>query len=365
MTKHTQNTYLMTPETPYKMGGRVGYDHQAFTSMHDQVSSFFGSEDSVVSSVADSLVPSVLDSLAPSVVDSLVLSVVDGLDFGQEFKLLPFVLTNKPLRPPPYEIRETFRRFVLYLEPSPNSWFYRSIEVFQNKVFDKYGPNQAQQYPPHCSLTGMMTIKRVRGPNAKWYFVDKLVSFLDRNIAELKDEMYSPALRGLYTGRRPSPSLVVGLALDAAYGELVRRMRARFHGKFTIEYRTMDRLNLAYNTLNPMPSPLLRQLHRLAEETIAVEELLEDQLEWDLVLHEVMIDSSTIAVKHQFAEMKRWRVVEKGTGWGPHNQLRMGARVFIHRLRNLTVKREKGEEENAQKIPKDNNISTVSTAPNC
>lgn len=139
--------HLINPTDNFKMSVPHAYDRHIPSPTNDRFS-LASSEDSVVS------------------------SVLDELDFGQEFKLLPFILSNRPFRPPPHEIRENYRRFVLYLEPSPNSRFYQSIEAFHNGVFDKYGPNQAQQYPPHCSLTNMMSITRLRNNSAKCKFSD-------------------------------------------------------------------------------------------------------------------------------------------------------------------------------------------------
>lgn len=181
------------------------------------------------------------------------------------------------------------------------------------------------------------------------YYVDKLIAFLDENIAELKHDMFMPELRGLYCGRRPTPSLVIGLELDDAFKELVRRLRDRFNDRFAVENRTMDRINLAYNGLSPLSQSMMRQLQKLANETIAFKEMLNTELQWDLVLYEVMVDSNVVGVKHQFAEKRRWCVVEKGTGWGPERSLRMGTKVLIHRLKSLARREKSGSEAGGER----------------
>ncbi|KAJ1912158.1 Lanosterol synthase (Oxidosqualene--lanosterol cyclase) [Mycoemilia scoparia] len=50
------------------------------------------------------------------------------------------------------------KRCIIYLEPRHSSPLYRSLTAFFSAVTRVFGPSEAQQYHPHCSMTGYIPI---------------------------------------------------------------------------------------------------------------------------------------------------------------------------------------------------------------
>ncbi|OZJ04182.1 hypothetical protein BZG36_02164 [Bifiguratus adelaidae] len=270
------------------------------------------------------------DSIAETLAASVVSSILSDRHWDRNVQIAPLrAPTAAASAPPPHKLREQYRRFLLYLEPAPESAFYYSVERFHEICFEKFGPNNIQQYPPHIALAGPMVIekatlaKTATDPliKSKWHLVDELVSFLDEkaqqilppavnDTQQLFTPLKSPKVKGLYVSYKPAPSLCFLTRVDDRLALLTQDLRNRFQNEFLVDVKRMDRLDLAYNDQNPISPDELIAMQRLADTVINTSEAAQNRLCWDLVLYEVMVESNVIGVKHQFKRVRQWRLVD-------------------------------------------------------
>ncbi|CAM0138997.1 hypothetical protein VKS41_008560 [Umbelopsis sp. WA50703] len=231
-----------------------------------------------------------------------------NLDFNTNFDLS----FTQQSHSTPYALREHERRFALFLEPSSKSRFYNSIEKFNDKVFRTLGPNQAQNYAPHISIIDSLVLTRGEEWENRWAAVQDLRDTVEDTIRDLAPQMQSPTFEGLGIVDKPEKALVIGLRSSDSYNELVRRLNRTMYDKHRVkvDMRPMNRLHLAYDRHHPLNDQKLAQLQEIANETIAAEDLVWQRIPFDIVLYEVMLESQVTGVRHQMAELGRWRVVD-------------------------------------------------------
>ncbi|CAO3665688.1 unnamed protein product [Umbelopsis vinacea] len=212
----------------------------------------------------------------------------------------------------PYRLRETQRRFTLFLEPSKSSTFYRSVEDYNDKVITHLGPNQAQNFSPHISIIESIILNRGDDWENRWSAVQDLRDAVEDTIRDLAPQMQCPLFQGLGIVDKPEKSLVIGLKSSDSYTELVRRLNRIMYDKHRVrmDMRPMNRLQLAYDRIHALNDDKLRHLQRLANETVAIDDLIWQRVPFDIVLYEVMLESQVTGVRHQMAELGRWRVVD-------------------------------------------------------
>lgn len=233
-----------------------------------------------------------------------------NLDFNTNFDLsVPQFSATTPL---PYALRDSQRRFTLFLEPSRKSNFNCSIETFNDRVFHQLGPNQAQNFTPHISIIESIVLNRSDDWENRWSSVQDLRDAVEDTIRDLAPQMQCPMFQGLGVVDKPEKALVIGLKSSDSYNELVRRLNRMMYDKHRVrvELRPMNRLQLAYDRIHPLNDHKLRHLQQIATETVAIDDLVLQRVPFDIVLYEVMLESQVTGVRHQMAEMGRWRVVD-------------------------------------------------------
>ncbi|GAB5593218.1 hypothetical protein Unana1_08118 [Umbelopsis nana] len=233
-----------------------------------------------------------------------------NLDFNTNFDLS--VSHPNASTPTPYRLRETQRRFTLFLEPSKTSLFYRSIENYNDKVFRYLGPNQAQNFAPHISIIDSIILNRGDDWENRWSSVQDLRDAVEDTIRDLAPQMQCPLFQGLGIVDKPEKALVIGLKSSDSYSELIRRLNRIMYDKHRarVDMRPMNRLQLAYDRIHPLSDDKLHHLQQLANETIAIDDLVWQRVPFDIVLYEVVLESQVTGVRHQMTEMGRWHVVD-------------------------------------------------------
>lgn len=227
-----------------------------------------------------------------------------GVPDFTEFKLDPFHLDADSGTPAPHRLREARRSLALYLEPCENTAFYRSLQEFQERSFVRFGPNQAHSATPHIAVLGRVHIERGRDALAKWHTVDEFITVVQEELKEAH-LLPPPIFCGYEIIDRPSRALTMRFRVDPAYEALAKRIENRMASQCAaFDIRPMDRMQLAYNVLRPIPRPVLKQIRDLAKETVQVE----IGGAWKLTLYEIMLESRVVGVQQQVSEIQSWPV---------------------------------------------------------
>ena len=238
-----------------------------------------------------------------------------------EFKLDPFHLTADSGAPAPHRLREARRSLALYLEPCKGTSFQTSLESFQEQSFTQFGPNQAHNASPHISVLGRVHIERHEGDstnnnnnnnyyqqqmgNNKWHAVDKFISVVQQELEPLAKQLPPPTFCGYEITERPSRALTMKFRTDSSYAELAQKIEQKMKSQCAVfDIRPMDRIDLAYNVLKPMPKQTLKRMRDKAKETIQVE----IDGAWQLTLYEIILESRVVGVKQQVSAIQSWPV---------------------------------------------------------
>ncbi|KAI9491036.1 hypothetical protein BDB00DRAFT_834907 [Zychaea mexicana] len=228
-----------------------------------------------------------------------------GVPDFTEFKLNPFHLTADSGTPAPHRLREARRSLALYLEPCKGTEFQTSLETFQEQSFSKFGPNQAHNASPHVSVLGRVHIERGQEFLAKWHAVDEFISVVNQELDATATQLPPPSFCGYEITERPSRALTMRFRVDPAYAQLAKRIEHKMKSQCAaFDIRPMDRIDLAYNVLRPMPKQTLKSMRDMAKETIQVE----IGGAWQLTLYEVMLESRVVGVKQQVSAIQSWPV---------------------------------------------------------
>ncbi|KAI8142354.1 hypothetical protein BJV82DRAFT_497426, partial [Fennellomyces sp. T-0311] len=222
-----------------------------------------------------------------------------------EFKLDPFHLTADSGTPAPHRLREARRSLALYLEPCKDTSFQQSLDTFQERSFTQFGPNQAHNASPHISVLGRVHIERGQDFLAKWHAVDEFLAVVQQELDQIAKQLPPPTFCGYEITERPSRALTMRFRVDAAYAQLAKRIEQKMKSQCAaFDIRPMDRIDLAYNVLRPMPKQTLKRMRDMAKETIQVE----IGGAWQLTLYEVMLESRVVGVKQQVSAIQSWPV---------------------------------------------------------
>lgn len=221
-----------------------------------------------------------------------------------EFQLDPFHLTADSGTPAPHRLREARRSFALYLEPAKDTAFQRSLETFQERSFTEFGPNQAHNSAPHVSILSRVHIECSSTTNDnehnKWDAVDDFVSTVQQQLSSV--QLPPPVFCGYEVSRA---ALTMRFRVDPQYTALAKRIQAKCQSRCSaLDVSPMDRVDLAFNVLRPMPKQTLRRLRDMAKETIQIE----IGGAWQLTLYEVILESRVVGVRQQVTPVKSWPV---------------------------------------------------------
>ncbi|CAG8492495.1 1492_t:CDS:1 [Funneliformis caledonium] len=197
--------------------------------------------------------------------------------------------------------------YILYLEPSKTSKFYKSIQNYFDQTLKLYGPNEAHQYPPHCSMTGFFILKDdiQRKLNQIIELIDHFLESHKHEISngsiQLKDIICSPA------------SLLISLQVCQPLHQLVQLIS---HLDSNIRPKRIDHISLAYcsNSFVECQQKLnnkdrMQSMLDMARELIEFDEVNDGNCgSWDIVFYENLKRSQKLNEQHIFRAIKRWRM---------------------------------------------------------
>ncbi|KAI0224320.1 hypothetical protein L0F63_007371 [Massospora cicadina] len=187
------------------------------------------------------------------------------------------------------------RRFILYLEPSPNSKLAKSILEFYRLSHVKVGPNEAHLYHPHCSMTGFFSLPADR--------VDTVLASIKSCIScWLASPLPPPTLDGL-------------IARDSSLNLKLKGLVDELAPLVCLRPKDLDHISLAYlNKHVKSPRSLapaeISILYELACTTISTLETLPNALPWDIALYELVHESHDLTHPHLFEEVVRWHAFD-------------------------------------------------------
>lgn len=216
------------------------------------------------------------------------------------------------------------KRYILYLEPSFANPLWQYINEYFELTKRKIGINEAQQYRPHCSITGFFEISR------KIHDEFKVLSLICEEIEEkLKSEYFSVNVGSVEidaeeNGHRSNPSVRIGLK-TYGFKELAESLKKRMvNVDVNIRPKPADHISLAYIANYPiidvkddvtvfssvlsggkgdLVSFSLEPYFDLAKKYLAGHCI--DSNDWNLVLHEE-VHSSHLLLRHDFLPIKEW-----------------------------------------------------------
>lgn len=155
-----------------------------------------------------------------------------------------------------------FKRFILYLEPTENvNPLYNRVKQFYVKSMEEIEMNEAQQYPPHCSITGFFLLNSERQG-----YLEKILQVLFETIEDgIKKFPLSVNLGHVELGthdwvgtgqvkRIMMPSVKIKL-VTSGFSELAESIKVKL-SPFQVEVRpkSVDHISLAYVANYPLVS---------------------------------------------------------------------------------------------------------------
>ncbi|KAJ9080786.1 hypothetical protein DSO57_1021191 [Entomophthora muscae] len=194
------------------------------------------------------------------------------------------------------------RRFIVYLEPAPQSKLAASILEFYRLSRIKVGPNEAHLYHPHCSMTGFFTLASDD--------VDAVVGSVKRCLSgwlSPSTPFPSPTLGSLVA---KDSGLQLKLQVPEYYHAMVNNLVDELAPLARLRPKSLDHISLAYlnkhvktfRTFAPAEISALYEIARninLAENT---------HLAWDIAFYEQLHNSQDLCHPHHFKEIARWPV---------------------------------------------------------
>ncbi|KXN72799.1 hypothetical protein CONCODRAFT_77643 [Conidiobolus coronatus NRRL 28638] len=202
------------------------------------------------------------------------------------------------------------RRFIVYLEPCRKSRLFNSIQKYYLLSKQLLGPNEANLYHPHCSMTGFITIEdSVACPitSAIGYIQRKLDNWLSNTTNKIAPTFSSIKIVP------EQLKINLGIHVDQFFHNMIHDLQADLGHITLIREKPMQHMSLAYNAKHvPSVSKLnlsqLETLLDLAKQTIDLSEFEDDTLGWDVVFHEQTYQSLQLDQPHSFKEIARWPV---------------------------------------------------------
>ncbi|KAI9267989.1 hypothetical protein BDA99DRAFT_504565 [Phascolomyces articulosus] len=116
---------------------------------------------------------------------------------------------------------------------------------------------------------------------------------------------------------------------DASYAQLAKKIEQKMKSQCAaFDIRPMDRIDLAYNVLRPMPKHTLKRMRDMAKEMIQIE----IGGAWQLTLYEIMLESRVVGVKQQVSAIQSWPVRQPSTEKQTSSFLPMSFRIKLAML---------------------------------
>ncbi|KAI7850132.1 hypothetical protein BDC45DRAFT_418318, partial [Circinella umbellata] len=178
------------------------------------------------------------------------------------------------------------------------------------KSFTQFGPNQAHNASPHISVLGRVHIERDDQVDNKWHTVENFVSVIQHELDTLAKNLSPPTFCGYDITERPSRALTIKFRTDSSYDQFAQKVEQKMKNQCAaFDISPMDRIDLAYNVLRPIPKQTLKRMRDKAKETIQIE----IDGSWQLTLYEVILESRVVGVKQQVSVLHSWPVRQPST----------------------------------------------------
>ncbi|KAJ1963860.1 hypothetical protein IWQ62_003091 [Dispira parvispora] len=242
--------------------------------------------------------------------------------------------TSIPLLPrTPLAIRRGPRRCIIYLEPSRSSWLYQRLTQFFRITQDKFGPSEAHQYHPHCSLSGFIPLvdglgcdgsrEKTPVPLNSGYFIqaigDALNCLVTRTLFTGQGQaLQSPRVTGLTRPAGTQDKLILDLAQTEPFRQLIQRLiqalsQTPKFASVNIRPKPVSHISLIYfNKAVPATSTLtplqMEEAYQLAE-SLFFSPPTRAPLSWDIVFYEQTFQSRSLEIPHSFEELARWKLL--------------------------------------------------------
>jgi hypothetical protein len=150
-------------------------------------------------------------------------------------------------------------KYILYLEPSKTSYLFTKLSAFFKASRDIFGPNEAHQYHPHCSMTGFFDVNTSDKQTVEADMVQCLDSLI--NLKFLDSPKLSVGIDAINTVITSKPLFVKDSLVMQSFPALKIVVRADFcdslssaFGKFlsaqhnlTVRPKRVNHISLAYN----------------------------------------------------------------------------------------------------------------------
>ncbi|CAI2165983.1 14605_t:CDS:1 [Funneliformis geosporum] len=198
--------------------------------------------------------------------------------------------------------------YILYLEPSKTSKFYKSIQNFFDQTLKLYGPNEALQYPPHCSMTGFFILQ-----DDIQRKINQIIELIDLFLESHKNEISNSSYAAIQLKDIIciSARLLISLQVYQPLHQLVQLIS---NLDSNIRPKRIDHISLAYcsnsfaecrQKLNN--NDIMQNMLEFARELIEFDEA-NGGGSWDIVFYENLKLSQKLDEQHIFREIKRWRI---------------------------------------------------------
>lgn len=201
------------------------------------------------------------------------------------------------------------RRFILYLQPAKKNPLFDQIERYLSVQSKTVGINEAQQYPPHSSVIGFVTVDSMAFDQA-----------IETTIAVIDSFLNAPDKRFVCVGIDAADGIRlikdhVQLAIKTeGFRELAIHLRDEMSkSNVVVRLKPLDHISLAYisNYKKDDDYEIVSKYNADAYYRHA-SDLLSDKIadngEWNLVLLEQTVKSRDLKVPHQFQCLHKWSI---------------------------------------------------------
>ncbi|KAJ1972124.1 hypothetical protein H4R35_004852 [Dimargaris xerosporica] len=213
------------------------------------------------------------------------------------------------------------RRCIIYLEPSRTSWLYRQLERFYHQTRLEFGPSEAHQYHPHCSLSGFFTVDGATLAASE--STDHVLHQLATTLGCLLDQpawrksVAPPRILGLSRPQHTTDKLNLDLGNTDTFRAIVHQLAQIVHAqpwKCHVRPKPVDHISLVYYNKSVQTSATVTpaQLNRIEQlaRSLLLESPHRDQpVQWDVVMYEQVHQSRVLHQPHRFCELQRWHLV--------------------------------------------------------
>ncbi|KAJ1979512.1 hypothetical protein H4R34_002803 [Dimargaris verticillata] len=213
------------------------------------------------------------------------------------------------------------RRCIIYLEPSRTSWLYRQLERFYHQTRLEFGPSEAHQYHPHCSLSGFFAVDETAlvASESVLHALHQIATTLGCLLDQpaWRESVTPPSIVGLSRPPYTTDKLNLDLGNTDAFRAIVHQLAQIIHAQpwgCHVRPKPVDHISLVYYnksvqaTTTVTPAQLDRIEH-LARSLLLESPHGDQSVQWDVVMYEQVHQSPVLHQPHRFRELQRWHLI--------------------------------------------------------